>query len=66
MHKFCFFLQQAALGNCPTIVDLLVSRGQADVDTRNPFNLYAPIHCAAACNNVETITVTEKKINCTE
>lgn len=51
------------MGNCPTIVDLLVSRGQADVDTRNPFNLYAPIHCAAACNNVETIAVGEMKIN---
>ncbi|CAF0724365.1 unnamed protein product [Adineta steineri] len=48
-------LHQAALGNCPTVVDILVNRAQADVDARNPFNLYAPIHCAAACNNVETI-----------
>ncbi|CAF4061778.1 unnamed protein product, partial [Rotaria magnacalcarata] len=49
-------LHQAALGNCPSIVDLLINRGQADVDVRNPFNLYSPMHCAAACNNVETIT----------
>ncbi|CAF3374182.1 unnamed protein product [Rotaria socialis] len=49
-------LHQAALGNCPSIVDLLINRAQADVDVRNPFNLYSPMHCAAACNNVETIT----------
>ncbi|UJR31614.1 hypothetical protein I4U23_019097 [Adineta vaga] len=49
-------LHQAALGNCPTTVDLLITRGQADVDSRNPFNSYAPIHCAAACNNIETLT----------
>ncbi|CAF2829748.1 unnamed protein product [Rotaria sp. Silwood2] len=49
-------LHQAALGNSPNIVDLLLSRAHADIDVRNPFNLYAPIHCAAACNNLETIT----------
>ncbi|CAF4314638.1 unnamed protein product, partial [Didymodactylos carnosus] len=48
-------LHQAALGNCPTIIELLVTRGQADVDCRNPFNFYAPIHCAAACNNIESV-----------
>ncbi|CAF0838356.1 unnamed protein product [Rotaria sordida] len=49
-------LHQAALGNSPTVVDLLFSCAHADMDVRNPFNLYAPIHCAAACNSLETIT----------
>ncbi|CAF1337457.1 unnamed protein product [Adineta ricciae] len=49
-------LHQAALGNCPTTVELLITRGHADVDARNPFNSYAPLHCAAACSNVETLT----------
>ena len=61
-HSFVSF-QQAALGNCPTIVELLVTRSQADVDARNPFNLYTPLHCAAACNNAEVITVMSMKLS---
>lgn len=49
--------QNAATGNWSTIIDLLVTRSQADVDTRNPFNMYSPMHCAAACNNVEAMAV---------
>ncbi|CAF1095651.1 unnamed protein product, partial [Didymodactylos carnosus] len=49
-------LHQAARGNCPTIIDLLVTRGHADVDCRNSSNSFAPIHCAAACNFIESVT----------
>ncbi|CAF4932328.1 unnamed protein product [Rotaria sp. Silwood1] len=50
-------LHQAALGNSPTIIDLLIKRIHADIDVRNPFNLYAPIHCAAANNHLEAIGI---------